>query len=548
MRHVKNIILFVVITLMVFGLLGCPGNKSRDSITVIESVAANPGVVFGKIIDRTTRAGIAGATVFLKVDGAWRSVGTAGPSDNSITDTAGDFAFSGVPVNTNMVLVVKGPDGSSYVTIAQSVSITSNVLYGAPNNEASKDLGQIALEKGVTVTLRVVDAQTGNFITKSDGSPLPIYINPLSTVFSIPDNMATRDATDTNKYTIIIPQTGVTIVFVPSIDINADGKYDYTASSTAISTSNGVVTGQGSLTTVIALTPVTNTTTLSVVTDNVVTYGSTAGGATTLSMIGKSDPINIFFNMPVTVAATGADAVTLTYTDNFKYLTATAVTAEQAVTVTQGADNCLLTITPSAALIEGQTYALTGSVASVSSGASIPSIALNNIGPGSFGVKVSGATVLSAAGAITLDNRNYWTNGSVITAPAASNIALADDVPYLFFPAPVWGTVRAVSHIIGTTTTVDNGAPVTITGQVAGVWYNMITSSDPNIAVNGGTGVGRRSGANRSGVVFPVNISAVIGGTVADNTTATPVIYTLGLNVYDANGNTYVAETAFPVQ
>ena len=63
------------------------------------------------------------------------------------------------------------------------------------------------------------------------------------------------------------------------------------------------------------------------------------GGATQLAMIGKSDPINIFFNMPVTIPAAGADAVTMTYTDNFKYLTAAAVTVEQAVAVTQAADS-----------------------------------------------------------------------------------------------------------------------------------------------------------------------------------------------------------------
>lgn len=295
------------------------------------------------------------------------------------------------------------------------------------------------------------------------------------------------------------------------------------------------MTGQGDLTTIIALTPVTDSTTLAPVASNVVTYGSIAGGATQLGMIGKSDPISLFFNMPVGVPATGADAVTLTYTDNFKYLTAAAVVVEQAVTVSQGADNCLLTITPSAALIEGKTYTLRGVVSSISAG-NIPNIALTSE-PGSFLVKVSGTTTLSAAGAITVDNLNFWNNGSVITA--GDPIAQANGQAFLLFPEPVWGTVRLVNTTIGLVTTVNNSAPVTITGQTTS-WLNKIASNDANIAFN-------NAGSTRSGLVFGFSLAGLVG-VVPDSTVATPRIYTLGLDVYDAAGNIYAAETAFPVQ
>lgn len=519
------------------GIWGCADIPSDLKIT--QKLAQNPVTVFGKVINAQTRQGIGGATVYLKVNGDWISTTTS--SDTSaVGDTlgagdsrTGDWTISGLPVNTKVVVLVKGPANSGLLQVSGNMTTpdyTANAQ--GVNTVISKDWGQWEMDKGVVATVYVVDSNTGSYVTKSDSSALPVYLG-MGGNGSVEDVMAVRDTTDTNKYTITIPQDQSSTLTVPALDTTADGKYDYQTGNVAITTSGGVVSGVGTLTTTIALAPITNGTALAVAASNVRTVGSNSGG-TALTVIGKSEPVKLLFNMPVALPTTTTDGVTMTFTDNFKTLTAAAAVTEVTVTAALSSGNTLLTVTPSAALTEGETYTLKGTVTSSTQTGAADSV--YTLGTTSVTVTQTGTGTIGSTPTVTVDNFNHWTNGAVITA--TDPIAQANGNANLVFPEPVWGTVRLISSTTGTTTTISNGTPVALTGQ--GVTYVIKALSTDAFNTHGG---------NVSGAIYPFDMTAAgMVATVADNLTATPRSLMLGIDAYDADGNTMRTEASYSVQ
>lgn len=238
------------------GIWGC-SDMPKD-LTVTQKVADNPVTVYGKVIDSQTRQGVGGATVYIKLNGAWKSTTTStsttvsGDTGGSGDSLAGDFKFTDLPVNSAVTMVIKSPTSGGYLQVTTTVETPDYSEFSdGINSEISVDRGQIEMEKGVVTTISVVDANTSSYIRMSDDSALPIYWGlGGGAAGSVEDVVAAQDATDLDKYTITIPQTGTSTITVPAIDINADGVYDYQTNSATISGA-----GAGSLTTTIALTP-----------------------------------------------------------------------------------------------------------------------------------------------------------------------------------------------------------------------------------------------------------------------------------------------------
>lgn len=532
------------------GIWGCADVPTDMNLRVTQTVADNPVTVFGKVIDAQTRQGVGGAKVYIKVNGVWQSTTTStstsvtGDTGGSGDSMTGDYKFIGLPVSTTMARIIKSPTTGGYLQVTDNFTTPNyNGNSQGVNSEISQDLGNTEMETGIVATIYVVDSNTGSYVTKSDSSALPIYIG-MGGNGSVEDVVATQDTTDTNKYTITIPQTlqgglnGTTLTLtVPSLDINADGIYDYQTGTTTIATAlpntTVIVSSQANLTTTIAIAPITNSTALALVTDNIKNIDATSTGGTAMNFIGTSDPVKLLFNMPVALPSTTTDSVTMTYTDNFISLTATAVTAEVSVTAALSSGDTLLTVTPSAALTEGQTYTLNGTVTSTKS---TTTDSVYNLATTTVTVTQTSAGTIGSSSSVIVDNFNYWTNGTVLTA--TDPILQANGQAFLVFPEPVWGTVRLISSTNGATTTISNGTPVVLTGQA--VTYVIKALSTDAFNTHGG---------NVSGAIYIFDMTAAgMVGTVADDITATPRSLTLGIDAYDADGNTLITEASYAVQ
>jgi hypothetical protein len=540
----KTGIIFIAVAILTFGLWGCSDIPGEYTIT--QGIAPSPVTVFGKVIDAQTRQGVGGATVYLKVKGSWKSTTTTsstviGEDEGAGDSTSGDFNFTGLPVSTTMPIIIKGPDTASY--LQQTGSITTND-YSANSNGinsvVSQDLGQIAMEQGITATVHVVDASTGAYVTATDSAgtalPIPIYLG-FGAANSVEDVLATQDTTDTNKYTIVIPQGGTTTLTVPAMDTDGDGERDYQSGTATISG-----TGDGDLTTNIALNLITSSTALGVVASNVQNIGANSGG-TALNMLGKDDAVKLFYNVPIELPTTGADGVTMTYTDDFATLTAAAVLAETAVTAALSTDSTLLTITPAAALTENQSYSIRGAVRSVAEtntpNDEVAELAVN------LTVYATGTGTIGSTPTITVDNFNFCTGGieidSASTACGTNTIATTN--AYVVFPEIVWGDIRLVKTITGAadTETLYNTAAAQLTGQAITYW-SKLAWNDADLAFN-------NAGANSSGALYRYDLNAVLAlPAMSDHVAASSSKVNLGFDVYDSEGNTYRDEVTFSVE
>ncbi len=562
----------VCITILAFGIAGC--SDSPNQLSVQQLVASNPVTVYGKVVDKQTTSGIAGATVYIKVAGSWRSTSTMGSTGTSGAENQiGNFTFSGLPVRTNIPVIVKGPASGSYLQL-QGIIQTEDYSGGSDgvNSQINQDLGTLPMEIGVTATMYVVDDITGADVVKSDSSPVAIYYGLMNAttltssftyVPSIQPILADQDATDLNKYTIVLPQTAEdnncgglnndVELLVPAIDADGDGKYDYESTTVCFeATANGLLSQHAELTTNVALTPLTNTTVLAFVTDNIVAASNkvSIGAGTDLDLIGADDSLMYFFNMPVEIvtSATGTtnNAGRLTYTDNFKELAAAATTVDVALTASLSLDNTVLTLNPAVTLTEKQDYTLNLNSVSIKNTVNDTVVALDTLATVTgLTVDATGTGTIGSTPTVVVDNLNHCTNGADIVSGDAIDCTVAvAGTPYLVFPEPVWGTVSAVKTQEGATETLIYGPPTTLTGQGGVAWFEMMASNDPNQAFN-------NHGLNLpSGAYYLFNISTLNASMASMNDHLAGVAsqVTLEINAYDADGNNYTTLSTFNVQ
>ena len=243
----------------------------------------------------------------------------------------------------------------------------------------------------------------------------------------------------------------------------------------------------------------------------------------------------------------------MTYTDNFKSLAAAAVAAEVGLTASLGADNTMLTFTPSAALTEVQLYTTDFDNVTLISKAnagndtvtSFTSVQANQ----TIHVYATGAGSIGNSPSITLDNYNHCTNGAPIVAGdpiAGCNTGGTAGSLWLVAPEPIWGTVAVVTHTIGATTTNDYTAPSALTFQNSETCYSVeLASNDPNLGFNG------CNAFNRTGAVYFFDIGPAGSNqlpAMVDELAGTPSQATLEIDAYDAEGNTYTTVQSYSVQ
>jgi len=297
-RYLKDMFSFIVIisvSLIYYGCTDIPSNLTQQ-----QKVAEKPVTVFGKVIDAGTRLGISGAKVYLNDGNGWKSTTT---SSGDIT--VGDFSFSDLPANATLPIVITGPSGGSYVQINSQIETPERIAVTGEwgpspeyevNSAISLDLGQVAMSKGVTLTLYVKDINTGSNVTAGNAAAIPIYWDRGgSEGGSILDVLATQNSTDTTKYTIVVHPANNSTISVPNLDIDADGIFDYLATSITVNP----LTDGSSLTRTVMLTPVVTdgvTVTLYIidsVTGNYVTRVDSDGNALPIPITGKDDDGNM---------------------------------------------------------------------------------------------------------------------------------------------------------------------------------------------------------------------------------------------------------------
>lgn len=351
----------------------------------------------------------------------------------------------------------------------------------------------------VVVNVYVVDSTTGAYVTRTNNAAIPIYSDYLSST----QHRAAQDATDATKYTISLPQDDDHTLTVPAFDSNNDGILDYQSTSIAVDLNipgdvdaivSGVVTRN------ILVTPITDTATLAIEENNYTRLNIDSAG-TDVNAIGKSGPIKLLFNVPVSLSSNdGNEEVTLTYMHSFKSLSSVAVEAEHAVNVSLSAGDTVLSVTPTSDLTENQTYELRGSVIQKSNNyvydivAALIAVPVSN----SIYVYATGTGTIGSTPTVTVDNQNYWTkdsNGVDAVITTGNPIALNVGTPDLLFPELVWGDIRlvrgpAVNSVVqkraltGTLSFVDGTPGVTGTGTT---FTTELKNGDTISAPNGST-------------------------------------------------------------
>lgn len=495
-----------------FAVTGCSGTtlNSQTGWTLV-----------GKVVDANSRAGVAGARVCVKINGDWNkycaktSAGTTGSitpnaaAKFSAGDTKGDYVITGLPyLAANTPVIVQGPAGGSYVSITTAVNFTAgaaqNAAAGAANGQW--DMGQVAIDTGITVTIFVVDSGTGKYVTTNGA---PIYIG-MGGTGDVNDYLATY--VSGGQYTITVARNSVssqslinqgtsvgvaqfgTLLTIPPFKTST-GVW-YTAGSTLAAWSD--IANETTAVVNLPVSAVSSTTALQAVASNFTSridnsaVGATGAGINgkitfgLLAATAKADGIQLFLNLPVTLvkptAATGTAVDNpynygVTYVDHFKVLTGAAATVLiPAVASIDATNTALLMLKPASDLVDNQTYQLFGRVQAAGPGANQPgtnglsTVALDTIplivanagttptAISSFyvpSVLATGNGSISKNPVIQVDNQNGYTAYAAGVLGATSALIVSTDTnvtqanpkkPWLMFPEMVWGTVRLINY------------------------------------------------------------------------------------------------------
>ncbi len=500
-RGKKPVTAFMAVAALVTAFIasGCSGNSN----------SATGWTVVGKIIDANSRAGVANARVCIKINGDWNGhcgISSTGTSGNLTTNTAkpkydvtttvgqtiGDFTINGLPyLSLPTPVSVQAPAGSTYSDTTTTVTFDINSGSGASagNANGQYDMGQVAIDQGVTVNLFVISNKAG-------GSGAPVNTNGAPVYFATGGNGDVIDVAATyvsgNQYTITLPRSGtgaVPLGFANFLFISpfksADGLY-YQGATTNVVWQD--LTVEANPTINLTVTSTTMVTPLGLVATNFITMQDNsivtsagvpgiAGTQITTNGLAKNGVIKLYLNEPITLPTmtsvppcptgeicpvSNPYVIALSYVDYFKKLTAKAVTVTQAVTAAVDAtDAALLTITPTNDLIENQTYAFAGRVQAASDWMSQPgttqdtTVNLDTVVNGRvFYIYPAAATVAGAIGPIQVDNGNGWSafSGGVVGAASVAlpnettNTVTTAGIPYLLFPEMIWGTVRLIDY------------------------------------------------------------------------------------------------------
>ncbi len=578
------------ITLVVSSLLaGCGGSGS-----VTGSLAREVGICFGRVIDRSTRAGLEAATVEIfagaipsKKDNTPKAgtddvnfvVGTttaADDADTTLFNEAGMFRFQKLPTGETTGYRVRIA-ATNYATIQ-----TLCTFGGASqdNSPIAEDLGDIQMVKGVTATVNLVNINTGAAIASC-----PVYAVPstaavgLNTGFGSDEPttgtggsqstnvltgievVATTDTAGAASLAGLNPLIDYTIV-APACDTDADGDYDFRTASAAATVLDTLLDSPSTFT--IAMGAVGADDTPALVASSCGQFGVTEDVVMPGCGVAANGSLVFVFNYPVADLATGQLQLSLGGDAAFASgLLAIAgavdfdgdetvdTPVDTAFTPALSAGNTVLTIAPTAALSANGLYVLDGTVsANVPQGGEVAGTAVGDFVSADFATlnaAFNGNAVIYAFPASdttvadpTVDNYNGDDNGA---GPAAV---------CLEFDELVVGSVQVEATTTGATTTVLSG-PTRVnlnTGTLVneGVGAAGVCGAAAGCpSVTDGTCVGGINETEAIKYIVPLGVPA---GGLADDVSgaATVSTVTVYVDAQDYAGNRLQKELTLAVQ
>lgn len=571
-----------LVTLSIPLIGGCGSSTTATTETEDDdNVKDGVGICFGRVIDRSTRAGISGATVEIFAGAILSSATNASDPDGAetnfvaVTTTASDDADTTLFDESGMWRVANLPTGegtgyrvrvgvSGYATVQ---TLCSFAVATADNTPIAEDLGDIMLAKAASATVNVVSALTGGAISSCTVYALPSTSGePAGTgsqstsVLSGVEVVATTDSSGVATLSGLDPFLDYSII-VPACDANADGVYDY---QTSVATLDERIDTNTTFTTAVA--PAEADDTPALVASNCTQFSPTEDQTFGAEMPGCGVPTNglslVFaFNYPIQNLATGALSLLLNPEATFTTSsvvggilggaavdfdgddqTATDFGIDTAFTGTLSAGNTILAVTPSAALATNGLYTLDGAITASVPGAS----AVGNIISQDFG------TLLGTL----MGNELIYVfpaSDASITNPTADNYNSDDDnaaasAVCLEFDEIVVGSAQVTARTAA-------GTAATIVPVGVDLSLGSLINEGDNAAFVCGGGEGCPSSTDATCTAAATDSDAIkyvvpIGGgvTLADQTAAAANNITVFVDALDYAGNQLQTELTLEIQ
>ncbi|MBI2082999.1 MAG: hypothetical protein HYT76_05465 [Deltaproteobacteria bacterium] len=587
--------LLVIISSPIYlGIGSCGGGTN-----LADEVAKEIGICFGRVIDRSTRSGIADATVEIYAGSvqtekdnttkkqketnfvAKTTTGTD-DADTTLFNEAGMFRFENLPTDTGGTGFRVRVGATNYATLEATC-----VFSGASqdNTPLAEDMGDLALARGISLSVNLMN----NGIAVAT---CPIYAFPTAATSTVDDGggtgtfsvlggveiSGTTDANGAVTLSGLNPLLDYTIV-APACDNNSDNVYDF---STAVAAYDSAI--DSSTTIQIEANPVGRNEALALVDLNATVITDTAvagfpvtdlvtdvfsegtattvlGGINDLLGISTSQNIVLVFNFPVSIAS--SPGIGLDFTNNLIALagvTGFPLPGSVDATCTLSAGDTVLTCDPAADLTTNEIYTFSGTVAANepfgTNGTTANEILnlsdLDDDGTldGGFYVYNSGSGGISSTSSFTADNYDGVTNAT----------GTVDGV-YLEFPEFVYGTWEVISVVRAGTSVSLVGAGCRGTLHTTSAF--LFEGNDPDTAgvITGTASDGTEAAGQGSAVVYRVPLIAAAacdtadvagdGGTDVDmnnNFTGTANTVTLFIDATDVEGNRRQGEFTLAIQ
>lgn len=491
----------LVVTLLAVAALAvaCGGGGSSEEKPALDITSTAGAItIYGKVVDVSTRAPIAGATAKLIIKDSVLSA-TTKADDEATADIneAGDFEFQGVAAGTLKLRVEA--DGFAVYEEWMQISGTGQEAYfyavGAD--------GKVLLSKGCDIDVYVT----------AEGSILPnVYVYA-----SGAGSPEIGGVTDTDGHVALtgLSQADNYLVLAVAADTNGDGIYDY---------ANGAASGgsyyrclDSDKAVAIDMPKAERNDTISLIGGSYERY-VTADRYRNQNGTGPDEPIVLVFNYPVSV---GSGGITLAYTRDLVPTSDASFGKVMSAPVDTmlSAGNTILTIKSKDPLIQNETYGIDGSIMATVNGD------VSYWWPG-------GDWYVFATGGVSNDTAiradNY--NGKTRVAGTVGAV-------YLKFPEYVYGRATITAYT-------QNGTSNTIDPKVVslGGWSGDILTDE------GGALDGCTDGVCSGGTVFyRVSLGSSIPQ-LSDDASGSVNNVTVYLDVVDYEGNRIEKEYVLSIE
>lgn len=590
--------IFAGIVLVIAGLAaGCGGGGN-----ITGDLGREVGICFGRVIDRSSRSGIADATVEIfagaipskndntpkggsdDVNFVVKTTTVSDDSDTTLFNEAGMFRFQNLPTGETTGYRVR-VSATNYATMQTTCTFG---VTSSDNTPIAEDLGDLQMVRAVSVTVNLLN--NGAAVASCPVFALPgasaegATLGQGTTVLAGVEVSGTTDTSGQVTLAGLNPLIAYTIV-APACDTDADLDYDTQTAALAVDSfidSNTTVALEAisaSRDDALALVDVNATlvadsgdqfAAVMDIMDDLTAGLTTVGGVDDILSIGTSTNLIFVFNFPVAVGST--PGIGLDFINNLVATGAATFPVFTSVdmTCTLGGGSTVLTCDPASDLTVNELYTLDGTVvANLPSGTNATAANTTfNVGDldadgtiDSWYIFDASSTGWVASSAPTADNYN-----------AVSTGAAGADLVYLEFPELVYGTWRVTSFTDNDPNNDGSTADAATTSQIQGALNcsgNLTTAAgwlfqanDPDTAgvvtgtASDGTmqldGTNEQAGSG-TGIVYRVPLTAAAcstGGDINLNDTeaASARTVTVYVSATDVEGNTVEGESTLAVQ